>query len=163
LISTMPNRAMLCTVIALAALAVGCETFTPETCDTSTAANPAQHYTGGTVEGGIYMSSPWDGPLLYFPGGMYYCLQHALPAAPRFWQAYVAFAESGANGDGLAEAEGNEAEVVSIAYGAEDGGSTDDGRCTSSAGAMAIEVTNSSCSSYWLLFVVDSGSSSGSP
>jgi hypothetical protein len=165
--SSTPTGGALLAAAILAVLTAGCETFTPSTCDTSRAGNPAQLFTGGTVEDGVYMSSSWDGPLLWFPGGMYYCLQHPLPAAPRWALSYIAFSETGAGGgDGLAQAAGNEALIVGMAYGAPDGGADADGgtdRCPSSEGTMAIEVTNSSCSDTWLLVVAGSGAPSASP
>ena len=67
----------------LLAASTGCESITPATCDPSPAANPAQLYTGGQTEDGVYMSSPWDSGLLYFPGGMQYSLVHGLGRTDR--------------------------------------------------------------------------------
>ena len=64
------------------AASAGCETFGPRTCDTSLAANPWVTFSGGETQGGVYMSSPWDGDLLSFPGGMHYALVHGLPSPP---------------------------------------------------------------------------------
>jgi hypothetical protein len=136
-------------VAALAALVVGCK---PITCDRAAENNKPALYSEGTLEDGIYMSSPWDGELLFFPGGMRYKLAHKLRRAPRVWQAYLSFDRYGTEGIGggspdegtpgtLAPAAGNQAEVICV----------DD---------QSLIVVNGSCSDYWLLMVAETGKDS---
>jgi hypothetical protein len=133
-------------VLALAALAcsAGCETFSPaQTCDMSAQGNPPVVYAGGAVSGGVYASTPapsspdprwpWDGPLLLFPGGMRYTIQHHLQGTPHWTQLWISFSSDGAGGGStIAQAAGNEAQIEGI----------DD---------STIEVVNYSCSQYYLL------------
>ena len=76
---------------ALAAINSGCSQFGPS-CNTSDEANPAARYEEGTASGGVYMSSPWSGPLLYFPGGKRHDLVHKLRLIPRgeisVWESF---------------------------------------------------------------------------
>ena len=123
----------LLSVAALAFGAAGCLTdLGPATCDRSAEGNPPVLYTQGTVESGVYMSSPWTGPLLYWPGGMRYRLPHALGGVPRWWQAYLAFDERGTTSATLAPASGDQVQLVS-----ED--------------AESLVLVNGTCSEYWLL------------
>ncbi len=96
----------------LAAVGIGCAALGP--CDTSDVGNPAQKYVEGTVEGGVYMSSPWTGPLLAFPGGKRYELVHGLGCTPRDVQVWVSFSESGTEGSTIAPSAGNMSEVQRI-------------------------------------------------
>jgi hypothetical protein len=106
-----------------------------QNCDTSPQENPPATYTGGTVADQVYMSSPWSGPLLFFPGGMQYTLNHHLGEVPAWIQLYVAFSEDGAGGGGtIAEAAGNEAQIESV-------------------DSTAIHIANLSCAEYYLLVV----------
>lgn len=123
--------------------AAGCLTdIGPATCDRSAEGNPAVLYTEGTVENGVYMTSPSTGPLLYWPGGMRYRLPHKLGEVPRWWQAYLAFDERGTTSATLAPAAGDQVQLVS---------SDDD----------ALVFVNGTCSEYWLL--VAAGGSGTSP
>jgi len=125
--------------LALAAASTGCETFQPRVCDRSEEGNPPVRYTGGEVRDGVYMSSPWDGELLYFPGGMRYDLVHELGSAPRWVQGYISFERYGtSDGGALAPPAGNQMEIVSV----------DD---------TTIRVANDSCVAYWLLVAAGSG------
>jgi hypothetical protein len=117
----------------------GCDVITsvgPKSCDRSEKANPPVDYTEGTADGGIYMSSPWNKDLLFFPGGMQLRLFHHLGTTPRQIQAYVAFDENGVDGGLLAPAAGNEVVVSSI----------DD---------QAITVKNGGCADFWLLITAE--------
>jgi hypothetical protein len=132
----------------------GCETFGKQPCDTSAQGNPTVTYTGGTTADGVYMSSSWSGPLLYWPGGQHYALVHGLGVTPSWIQAYVSFDEGGVGGtdgglDGgadagvsgggtLAPAAGNDAEIGGV-----------DG--------TSIQIANDTCASYWLLVVAGTG------
>jgi hypothetical protein len=122
--------------IVLALSAAGCETFGPRTCDRSPEGNPVVTYEGGAADdGGVYMSSPWAGELLWFPGGMRYALKHQLGVAPRWVQAYLSFDRFGAlDGGVLAQASGNQVEIAGV-------------------DEETIEVVNDSCVDYWLLVV----------
>lgn len=103
-------------------------------------------YAGGETLDGIYMTSAWDGPLLYFPGGEFYQLRHGLGAVPQVVVPYVAFNGAGITtepGEGgaseerpgsIAPATGNQAEIKRV---------TDE----------YIEVLNGSCVDYWLRVV----------
>lgn len=130
-------------LIAASVLACGCETFGPRTCDPSAGGNPSITYNGGTVQGGVYMSSAWDGELLYFPGGMHYTLVHGLGATPGWVQTYLSFHQYGtADSGALAQAAGNQVEIVQV----------DD---------QVIEVGNDSCVTYWLLVSAGVGDKPG--
>jgi hypothetical protein len=129
--------------MALAAPLAGCDgvsSIGPTSCDRSAAANEPILYTEGTVEGGIYMTSAWDGELLDFPGGRRYRLDHQLGVVPRFFQAYLSFNQFGVRDriGTLAAAAGNQVEVDEV---------TD----------TSIVVINGSCVDYWLLVVAGAG------
>jgi hypothetical protein len=140
--------------LALAASTTGCETFLSHSCDNSVAGNlPATTYAGGTVADGVYMSSAWDGELLWFPGGKAYVAvpQHPpLPAMPRWITLYVSFSMHGiADGGTVARASPNEAEILSVGPLTIDG----DGGST----VPAIEVQNPGCQDFWLLIAAGTG------
>jgi hypothetical protein len=101
-------------------------------------------YTGGNVEGGVYRTSPWDGELLFFPGGAWYQIEHRLGEVPDWFQFYLSFERDGLGSGSLAQAAGNQVEVKAI-----------DNR--------TIEVLNGSCVDYWLLGVVGVGGDGPSP
>jgi hypothetical protein len=138
------RAAALIPAVALAAASAGCGVFAevgPSTCSRSAENNPETLYTQGTVEGGVYMSSPWSGAranddddLLYFPGGMRYDIRHQLGVSPRWWQLYLSFDREGTTTGTLALAAGNQAEVRDV---------TDE----------RLLVVNGSCVEYWLLVV----------
>ena len=111
-----------------------CGPLGQHTCDRSPESNPVIVYRGGEVAGGIYMSSPWSGPLLFFPGGARYGLEHKLGATPRSIEAFLAFDEGGVGAGKLAQAAGNQ-----VLFEAVD--------------AERITVANDSCSDYYLLVV----------
>jgi hypothetical protein len=129
--------------LALAALsgALGCDQFPKATCDRSDEGNPTVRYAEGTAEAGVYMSSPWDGERLYFPGGMRYALEHKLGAAPRWVSAFLSF---DAHGGAFAPAAGNQAELLDV-------------------GATTLTVVNDSCVDYWLLVTAGAGSKASPP
>ena len=125
--------------LALAFALAGCETFQPNTCDTSVTGNPAVVYAGGKAQGGVYQSSPPGGELLAFPGGMLYALQHDLGAAPRWVSVWVSFEESGtADGGSVARASANEAVIRGVSD-------------------TTITVQNEGCQDYWLLVAAGTG------
>jgi len=131
--------------MVLALGVAGCETFQPRTCDPSAGGNPSITYTGGTAQGGIYMSSSWDGELLYFPGGMHYSLVHGLGSTPSWVQSWLSFHQFGtSDGGSLAQASGNQVELVKV-------------------DADIVEVANDSCVDYWLLVTAGVGSTSPNP
>jgi hypothetical protein len=113
-------------------------------CDRSPTTNPPVKYTEGVTKDGIYMSSPWDGPLLWFPGGMRYELPHNLGAAPRFIEPWLSFDEQGTDAGTVALAAGNQAEVREV-------------------DAQKIVIVNGSCSDYWLLVVAGTGDKEPQP
>lgn len=130
-------------VFAASALLLGCgpEDYTPgpETCDRSEKLNPAVFYADGTTENGVYMTSDWDGELLYFPGGMHYELEHRLGEVPRFFQAYLSFDRHGtADGGTIGLAAGNQVELVR-------------------ANDKTMVVRNAECIDYWLLLTASAG------
>ncbi|MCC6554275.1 MAG: hypothetical protein IT372_14935 [Polyangiaceae bacterium] len=147
-----PRRGARATALAvtLGALGAGCGDLAPKTCDRSEDANPPVLYTEGTVEGGVYMSTPWDGGgggasgLLYFPGGMRYEIEHKLGGIPRWWQLYLSFDREGIETGTLAQAAGNQAEVLHV-------------------DACKLVVANGSCSEYWLLVVAGASDGSAEP
>jgi hypothetical protein len=109
-------------------------------CDVATGACQAEleeetvEYAGGSVEGGIYLSTSWDADArLEFPPGLTIRLEHGLGEVPRAWQAYVSTAREGL-GSELVLASGNQAELVAI----------DD---------EAIELRNGTCADLFLVVV----------
>lgn len=127
--------------IAIAALGLGssaCDTAKVLACDRSAEANPTILYTEGEAEGGVYMSSPWDGELLYFPGGMHYDLEHKLGQKPAWIQSYLSFEERGSHTGSLGQATGNQVVILGV---------TDFG----------ITLANDSCVDYWLLVTAGTG------
>jgi hypothetical protein len=115
----------------------------PETCDRSEELNPPVLYVDGATEDGVYMTSEWDGELLWFPGGMHYELEHGLGEVPRFFQAYVSFDRHGTRDEGtIALAAGGQAELVRV-------------------DAETMVVRNAECVDYWLLVVAGTGSAPG--
>jgi hypothetical protein len=108
----------------------------PQSCDRSADSNEPVLYKQGTVDDhGIYESSPADGELLYFPGGMRYRIEHGLGQAPIWWELYLSFSRYGiSDGGTLAPAAGNQAEIVHI-------------------DSATMVVVNGSCSTYWLRVV----------
>jgi hypothetical protein len=91
---------------AAAAALVSAVAFSPlgcgAACDTSDSANPPERYTAGHASGDTYESSPWGGPLLPFPGGKQYELEHHLPFVPSDVRVYIGFA-----GEAVAPCAGN--------------------------------------------------------
>jgi hypothetical protein len=123
--------------------ASGCETLTPSTCDPSAANNPTVGYAGGQTADGVYMSSPWDGELLDFPGGAHYALEHRLGGTPAWVMSYLSFDEFGTrSGGSLAQAAGNQVLILGV----------DD---------ETITVANDSCVAYWLLVTAGVGVADG--
>ena len=129
---------------AFTAAMLGCDRIPPSTCDRGAEANPAIRYAEGTMEDGVYMSSPWDGELLYFPGGMRYAIEHKLGRAPRWISAYLSFERDGTKSGTLAEASGNQVVLLDV-------------------DAAAVTLANDSCVDYWLLVAAGSGDRVGAP
>lgn len=113
----------------------------PETCDRSEKRNPPVRYTDGTVENGVYMTSPWDEDLLFFPGGMHYELVHGLGQVPRYFEAYVSFDPDGTKGGTIGIASGNQVELVRV-------------------NDQTMVVRNGECVDYYLLVVAGTGEGS---
>lgn len=129
---------------ALAAGSLGCGHNGLFTCDRSAEGNPVLRYTEGTVVGGVYMSSPWGGELLYFPGGTHYALEHKLGAAPRWVTSYLAFDRDGTKASGLAQSAGNQVVILDV-------------------DATSVTLVNDSCADYWLLVTAGSGDEPAPP
>lgn len=113
-------------------------------CDRSPTNNEAIVYNDGTTQNGLYMSSPWAGELLWFPGGMRYELPHGLGETPHFVDAWLAFDQCGTRQGTVARAAGNQAEVRTI-------------------DKDKLIIVNGSCSDYWLLVVAGTGDEAPSP
>jgi hypothetical protein len=132
----MTRRAIAAIALAAALAAAACDVVTsvgPQTCDLDEGENPPVTYRGGTVEGGVYMSSPWDRDLVYFPGGMQVRMEHGLGRTPRTWAAYLSFDPEGtALGGSLALAAGNQVELVDV----------DD---------VALTIRNATCADYYVV------------
>jgi hypothetical protein len=131
-------------VAALAAGALGCGENSSLTCDRSAEGNPVIRYTEGTAVHGVYMSSPWEGELLYFPGGTHYALEHKLGAAPRWVTSYLAFDRDGTKASGLAQAAGNQVVILDV-------------------NATTVTLMNDSCADYWLLVAAGAGAEQPAP
>ncbi|MEO7327549.1 MAG: hypothetical protein ABI193_03150 [Minicystis sp.] len=127
-------RALGCALVlaALALSSMACDTAKVLACDRSAEDNPTILYTEGTAENGVYLSSPWKGDLLYFPGGMHYDLEHKLGQAPQWISSYLSFEERGTTTGSLAQSTGNQVVILGV---------TDFG----------ITLANDSCVDYWLL------------
>lgn len=108
----------------------GCSNFGPS-CSTSDDSNPAELYAGGKTKNGVYTTSDWDGPLLWFPGGKRYDLQHNLGCKPANVDIYVSFSEQGDKGGSIAPSAGN----MSILQAVDE---------------KIIRIKNDSCSDYYL-------------
>lgn len=136
------------TGIVATTAAAGCDVVTsvgPRTCDRDEEENPPVPYRGGTVEDGIYQSSPWNADLIYFPGGMQVRLEHGLGDVPRSWTAYLSFQPDGTLGEGsMAPAAGNQVELVDM-------------------DAQALTVRNSTCADYYLLVTAQLAASPSPP
>lgn len=124
-------RALFAAVVALAAGSLGCDA-SALSCDRALEANPYIAYREGTVENGVYMSSPWDGELLYFPGGMHYAIEHQLGGEPRWITSYLSFDERGTAGGSVAQSAGNQVVILDVSE-------------------TTIKLANDSCVDYWLL------------
>ena len=134
------RRAATILLVASTALAAGslCGCEKALTCDRSAEGNPTIRYTEGEAKDGVYMSSPWEGELLYFPGGTHYALEHKLGVEPRWITSYLAFDRDGTKASGLAQAAGNQVIVADV-------------------NASTVTVVNDSCADYWLLVTAGSG------
>lgn len=131
---TLARLALVATCAALGVASAGCNDIGPAICDRSVGANPYVDYKGGSTTNGIYQSAPFDGELLYFPGGMHYALHHGLGRAPLWVQTYLSFEQFGTNGGPVSIVGGNEVEIAGVD---ED----------------TVKVDNGSCAEYWLLVV----------
>jgi hypothetical protein len=138
------RRAAAIFFVACAAGSLGCGRGGPLTCDRTAEGNPTIRYTEGEVVDGVYMSSPWEGELLYFPGGMHLALEHKLGKEPRWITSYLAFDRDGTKASGLAPAAGNQVLIVD-------------------ADATTVTVANDSCADYWLLVTAGSGAEPAPP
>jgi hypothetical protein len=133
------RAAALLAAFGAAAVLVGCGDMEngPVVCDRPATEAPVAFH-GGTVDldGGVYMTSGFDGELLHYPGGAYYQIFHQLGDVPTQWQVYLSFERDGVASGSIAEAAGNQAEVKAI-------------------DAESITVVNGSCSGYWMLLVAE--------
>ena len=132
------RRAFAIFFAVIAAGSIGCGRGGPLTCDRTAEGNPVIRYTEGDVVNGVYLSSPWEGELLYFPGGMHLALEHKLGAAPRWITSYLAFDRDGTKASGLAPAAGNQVVILDV-------------------NDATVTVTNDSCVDYWLLVTAGTG------
>ncbi|MFO0615102.1 MAG: hypothetical protein U0414_21100 [Polyangiaceae bacterium] len=118
------------------AVATSCDSVAglgPQGCEIDLEDATPQTFSGGTVQGGVYMSSSWNGERLTFRGGELLVIEHHLGAEPRSIQAWVSL------GDGpLAPAAGDQAELVEVS-------------------ALSLTLHNTTCSDYGLLVTADAG------
>jgi hypothetical protein len=140
-------------VLANVLLVSGCNVINSigPNCDRSAASNEPIKYTEGTIDNGVYMSSPWAGELLYFPGGTRYELRfdrgvpgEGFKETPHFVQAWLSFDHCGTKNSTVAMAAGNQAEVREIDQ-------------------DKLVIVNGSCSDYWLLVVAGTGTEALAP
>lgn len=113
-------------------------------CDRSATNNEPIPYTEAEPSNGLYMSSPWEGELLWFPGGTRYEIHHKLGTTPHFVQPWLSFGRCGTKSGTLALAAGNQAEIKEI-------------------GPEKLVIVNGSCSDYWLLVVAGIGAEENPP
>ena len=121
---------------AILGLMPGCG-IGPDTCSRPESDLPTA-YKGGSVTGGTYMSSPWDGDLLHFPGGAYYNVFHRLVRRPSTLNFYLSFERNGITDASVAQAAGNQVEVKW-------------------SDCASFTIVNGSCAEYWLLAVASVG------
>jgi hypothetical protein len=133
-------------VIANLLLASGCSVINSigPNCDRSATTNTPINYTEGRTENGVYMSSPWAGELLWFPGGTRYEMHHGLGETPHFVELWLSFDQCGTKRSTVASASGNQAEVRVVDQ-------------------DKLEIVNGSCSDYWLLVVAGTGTNAPTP
>lgn len=116
----------------------------PSNCEVDVADVAPVHYAEGAVEGGIYMSSSWDGELLAFRAGEVLVIDHGLGATPRSIHVWVALADHLGSGEGgsagapLSPAAGNQAELLDV-------------------NETSLTLHNATCTDYWLLVTADAG------
>lgn len=84
------------------------------------------------MEAGWYMSSPWSGLLLSFPGGKRYDLVHDLGCVPRDVSCFESFSENGTSTGSIAPAAGNMCLIQSV-------------------DSHKIRIKNDSCSDYFVM------------
>lgn len=136
-------------VVALALVGGACSVINSigPNCDRSPESNDPVKYTEGQTKDGVYMSSPWGGELLWFPGGMRYDLVlQGWTQAPDFVDLWLSFDHCGTKTSTVARAAGNQAEVRAIRH-----------EVVNGEDRAIVEVVNGSCSDYWLLVVAGSG------
>lgn len=134
------------TLAGIVCAASGCNTINSigPSCDRSAKTNVPVTYTEGTIENGVYMSSPWAGELLWFPSGQRYEIVHGLGEVPRFVQVWLSFDRCGTKSSTVALAAGNQAEMRSV----------DNDK---------LVLVNGSCVDYWLLVIAGTGSGEPDP
>lgn len=124
-------------------------------CDRSATNNKPVEYVEGRTENGMYMSSPWAGELLWFPGGMRYDLVlDGWQEAPTSIDLWLSFDHCGTKNGTVARAAGNQAEVSDVRHEVLDGGMGE---------RVVLEIVNGSCSDYWLLVVAGATESASPP
>lgn len=117
--------------------AMGCSVINSigPNCDRSATNNENVVYTEGKTENGVYMSSPWAGELLWFPGGMRYEIPLEFEATPQLVETWLSFDQCGTKESTVALASGNQAEIREVSK-------------------DKLVIVNGSCSDYWLLVIV---------
>jgi hypothetical protein len=133
-------------VLASLLFATGCSVLNSigPNCDRSAANNENVVYKEGKTENGVYMSSPWAGELLWFPGGMRYEIPHGLGQTPQFVETWLSFDHCGTQTSTVALASGNQAEVREVSK-------------------DKLVIINGSCSDYWLLVIAGTTSNVPTP
>jgi hypothetical protein len=101
-------------LLAVAAAGAACSNFSTS-CDTNDNGNPPDKYAGGTVNNGIYMSSPWTGEMLWFPGGKAYDIEHKLGCVPAVVELTESFSPDGLKNEGsVAPCAGNMCLILKV-------------------------------------------------
>ncbi len=103
-------------LISVAALFVALSASACVGSDCDREGDKPQRYSGGNTnaEGSFYESSSLEGPLLYFPSGRTYQLEHGLAETPVEYSVLVSFSEYPWEGGGVAESAGNQAVVEDV-------------------------------------------------
>ncbi len=99
-------------------------------------------YKGGSVTAGCteYETSGWAGPLLHFPPGRRFVIEHRLGRVPVSLDTYLSFSERGlSDANNVSESAGNQLVIETV-------------------DATVVQVRNDSCAEFYLRLVAHASS-----